>query len=131
MSHSNSLQVLKFLTEVCLLCDPRTLDDDGVSVSPRTGFLLDLCPLQKGRDELPRRALRSSKRRPPGGESSAVALALVEHLEAGRRSLDGGDSEEVAGRRGRSKVTAAAEEGVESDVLMRLWCALVCLQYAK
>ncbi len=142
---TSSSLVLKFLTELCLLCDPRALDNATISLTPASGFTFDLCPLQPPPTEqfLRRRTLRSSKRvTPPSEGGSAIGLMLVETLELGLRALRGGGVAVVGREPAGSSSSSSSGGGGGVDgagqgeefgggVLERLWCASVCLQYAR
>lgn len=111
----NESLMLKFLAELCLACEPITIDDSSVSVEPSNGFTLNLDPLVDIA-ALPRlRTLRSHK--PHGLENLGVVSLLRKRVESGLRVIE----EEC--------VSVGMASGVEG--LSELWCALVCLQYTR
>ena len=107
--------VLKFLAELCLLCDPIAISDATVSTVPSTNFVLNLDPLI-ARAELPRRRSLRIKSSSSSSSSSAedvvgVASLLSERVESGLRCLGDGR--------------------FEKEVMQELWAALLCLQYTR
>lgn len=115
--------VLKFLTELCLLCDPKTISDSVTSAMPSTGFTLNLEPLMVDRVAtlLPRkRTLRKSTCRPHPLEDVGIALLLVKSVESGVDVL-----------REYSLGALARGDLVKGQALQKLWCSLVCLQYVR
>ena len=115
--------VLKFLTELCLLCDPKTISDFSLpSAMLSTGFTLNLEPLMVERTAvLPRkRTLRKSTCRPHPLEDVGVAMVLVKSVELGVDVLQE-----------YSLGALTREDLVKGQALQKLWCALVCLQYVR
>lgn len=128
MSEDNAPSVLKFLTELCLLCDPRTVSDSIVNATPTTSFVLDLHPLSSrtpnpAKKKLPQRRARVGAISQDSGSVKIVSM-LIGYLEAGLAEL----KRRVSHKDGRREGGEGAEEGEE---LQMLWCSLVCLQYVR
>ena len=115
--------ILLFLTELCLRCDPKTLDNSTISITPSSSFVLDLSsPVVH--DELPmRRILRRSSRRGPQEETLSLVSLLIQLVESGLQTLR---AHQPFGRHLEEE-----EKTWEEDVIKRLWCVLVCLQYTR
>lgn len=140
--------VLKFLTQLCLTCDPRTINDTEVQATPSSGFVLDF-----------RLAFLTPPSLPPGGSRKLRALSssslkslsdsrlistLLRCLEQGLGELRGfvtcgeGARERGGPRRAAASLRPGGEEGEgaedddeDKEVLKKLWCSLVCLQYIR